>query len=252
MPTVLPLRRIVQAVVALLAVWACAAALSVVLPAARADLAIIQTRWQIDQWSSGKAPQPGIVAWGKARAAVTHALSITPNDPQLHEHLGYLYASRAQYASRLLPDLAQQYMVQALVSYERAVALRPMDGALWANIAQARHGLLPNPQPMRPSDDSTTSATPTDSAAPPALTEAEQLWRAFDKAMAYGQREPSVQATLANIGFARWAELAEPRRAALLGMAALARPHSYPEIEKAAQRHGQAAQLPNTGPSPTN
>lgn len=222
-------RRFTQVLVAALAVWACVAAVSVVVPAARADLAIIHTRWQIDQWASGKAPMPGIVAWGKARSAVSNAISITPEDPQLHEHMAYLYASRAQQARAVLPDLANTYLTEALRSYERAAALRPMDGSLWANMALAHHSLY-------------TGELPADDTLP--------LWQAFDKAMAYGQREPSVQATLAEVGFARWAVLAEPRRSALLSMLALAGPHALPAIEAAAQRHGRADLLPQPEPQP--
>ena len=213
---------------AAIAVFGCAAAVWVVVPAARADFAIIQTRWQIDQWASGKAPAPGIVAWGKARTAVAHALSITPNDPQLHEHMAYLYASRAQQASVLAPDLANSLMAQALLSYRQAVALRPMSGVLWANVAQASHSLQPNP-----------SAAPSHPEAEPPL-----LWQAFDKAIAYGQREPAVQQALTHVGFARWDELSPARRTALLAMAALAAPHAQPALAEIAQRHGRQHLLP--------
>lgn len=243
MPTVLFVRRLGQTLAAGLAVWACVAAVAVVVPAARADLAIIHTRWQIDQWATGKAKAPGIVAWGKARDAVAHALTITPDDPQLHEHMAYLYASRAQQARAWVPELADTLMAEALLSYQQAVALRPMDGALWANIAQAHHAL----QPIHASASARGNASATANA--PTGPKAAELWQAFDKAMAYGQREPSVQATLANVGFARWAELPEARRNALQAMVDQAASHALPAMAEAAKRHGREDLLPTPGPS---
>ncbi len=228
-PTTSLARRVLRVLALAVLAWACVAAVAVIVPAARADLATIHTRWQIEQWSLGKAPQPGIVAWGKARNAIADALRITPNDPNLHENLAYLYASRAQ-LSAAVPDLATSFMSQALASYQAAARLRPMSGSTWANIALASHTLQPQPVEQANHPE-----------APPPL-----LWQAFDKAMAYGQREPAVQQALAHVGFARWDELSPERRTALLAMTTLAAPHAQPALAEIAQRHGLADQLPFT------
>ncbi|MBY0464612.1 MAG: hypothetical protein K2W33_06680 [Burkholderiales bacterium] len=215
-------KRLGQLALAALVVWCLTAAVQVVVPAMAADIAIIKTRWQIDQWASGKAPQPGIVAWGRARNAVADAISITPNDPNLHENLAYLYASRAQ-ASAFVPDLARDLSKQALASYQRSVQLRPMSGPTRSNIAQVMHTLAAD------------NATPEDLA---------PMWVAFDKAMAYGQREPSVQLTLAHIGFARWETMPAIRQQALLAVVDAATAETRPTIDAIAARYNQAQQLP--------
>lgn len=221
--------RFMQLAVAALAVWGVVAAVQVVVPATAADLAIIKTRWQIDQWASGKAPQPSIVAWGKARNAVAEAIRITPLDPNLHENLAYLYASRAQ-ASAFAPDLARDLMQQALASYQRSVQLRPMSGPTWSNIAAALHSLATE-------ERETAEALST-------------MWAAFDKAMAYGQRDPGVQLVLADIGFARWESMSATRQQALLAMVDAATAETRPHIDAIATRHNQAQQLPSEPVSP--
>lgn len=214
-------QRLAQAAVVCVAAWGLAAAVKVVVPATSADLAVMQTRWQIDQWASGNAPTPGLAAWTKARNAVAGALQTTPNDPNLHENLAYLYASRAQ-ASAAVPSLARDLLKQALLSYQRAAQLRPMSGPTWANIAQALHGLYP---------DGTA-----DELAP--------MWTAFDKAMAYGQREPSVQLALAHTGFARWAQLTTERQQALRAMVELTNPDTRKDLDPIANRNNLAHLLP--------
>ena len=183
--------------------------------AAWADMLQLQVRYNIGRWQAGKAPPPQIAAWGEARNTLVQALAITPDDPQIHENLGYLYGLRAL-SSKAVPDLYQAMLGQAQVYYRNATRLRPMSPRPWANIALASHYLG-------------------DVGAP--------LWDAFDRAMAYGQREPSVQATLAEVGFARWAELTEPRRSQLLAMVNQALPHSKGQLLEIARRYGHSALL---------
>ena len=216
------LQRLAQAAAVCVAAWGLVAAVQVVVPATSADLAVMQTRWQIDQWATGNAPTPGLAAWSKARNAVAGALQTSPNDPNLHENLAYLYASRAQ-ASAAVPGLARDLLQQALLSYQRAAQLRPMSGPTWASVAQALHGLYP---------DGTA-----DELAP--------MWLAFDKAMAYGQREPSVQLALAHTGFARWAQLTTERQQALLAMVELANPDTRKDLDAITNRNNLADLLPS-------
>ena len=190
--------------------------------AAMADVQLMQVRWQIGQWRNGNAPLPNIVDWGTARNTLSGALATTPDDPQIHESLGYLYAIRAQSAAKL-PALFQPLMRQAQDSYRNAARLRPMSGATWANVALASHLL-----------EAASSA--------PAQQQSQQtlLWDAFDRALRYGQREPFVQRTIAEIGFARWAQLSPVRRSQLLAMVAGAWPPDRPILLTIAHAHGRA------------
>ena len=183
--------------------------------AAWADMLQLQVRYNISRWQAGTAPLPPIAAWGEARNALMQALAITPDDPQIHENLGYLYGLRAL-SSKDIPELYQAMLGQAQVYSRNATRLRPMSPHPWANIALASHYRG-------------------DAGAP--------LWDAFDRAMAYGQREPSVQVTLAEVGFARWGELTEPRRSQLLAMVNQALPHSKGPLLEIARRYGHSALL---------
>lgn len=211
-------RAIVLAVVA----GAAACALWVAGQAAVADVQLMQVRWQIGQWRSGSAPLPHIVDWGTARNTLSGALATAPDDPQIHESLGYLYAIRAQSAAKL-PALFQPLMRQAQDSYRNAARLRPMSGATWANVALASHLL------------EAASSTPAQQQSQQTL-----LWDAFDRALLYGQREPSVQRTTAEIGFSRWAQLSPVRRSQLLAMVAGAWPSDRPVLLTLAHAHGRA------------
>ena len=211
--------KAVQASALALALLACAGALLVVLPNAWADIHVMKTRWQIGQWQAGKAPQPGIVEWGKARTIVSDALRITPSDPALHEQLAYLYASRAM-LSAAAPDVATSFMQQALASYQAAAKLRPMSAATWANVALAHH-VLAGQQTADP-----------------------ELWRAFDKALQYGNREPFVQRALADVGLARWAHMPQTTRSAFNAMLLNVQDHNRADVEAIAKRHKRTNLLP--------
>lgn len=190
--------------------------------AAVSDVQLMQVRWQIGQWRSGSAPLPHIVDWGTARNTLSGALATAPDDPQIHESLGYMYAIRAQSAAKL-PALFQPLMRQAQDSYRNAARLRPMSGVTWANVALASHLLA------------ATSSAPAQQQSQQAL-----LWDAFDRALLYGQREPYVQRTTAEIGFARWAQLSPLRRSQLLAMVASAWPSDRPVLLTIAHTYGRA------------
>jgi len=180
--------------------------------AAWADMLQLQVRYNISRWQAGKAAPPQIAAWGEARNTLVQALVLTPDDPQIHENLGYLYGLRAL-SSKDIPELYQAMLGQAQAYYRNAARLRPMSPHPWANIALASPYL------------GDTGAS---------------LWDAFDRAMAYGQRQPAVQVTLAELGFARWGELTEPRRSQLLAMVNQALPHSKSPLLDIAKRYGHS------------
>ena len=187
--------------------------------AAWADMLQLSVRYNISQWQAGKAALPSIAVWGDARNTLVQALAVTPDDPQIYENLGYLYALRAV-SAKDIPELHQAMLAQAQEYYRAATRLRPMSPYPWANIALASHY---------------QGEDPGEAGAP--------LWDAYDRAMAYGQREPAVQAMLAEVGFARWGELTEPRRSQLLAMVNQALPHSKQQLLEIARRNGHAALL---------
>ncbi len=222
-----------RAVLLAVVVGVAASALWVAGRAAVSDVQLMQVRWQIGQWRSGSAPLPHIVDWGAARNTLSGALATAPDDPQIHESLGYLYAIRAQSAAKL-PALFQPLMRQAQDSYRNAARLRPMSGATWANVALASHLLAPvSSAPAQPSQ-------PNQQNQPNQPNQQTLLWDAFDRALLYGQREPSVQRTTAEIGFARWAQLSPVRRSQLLAMVAGAWPPDRPVLLTIAHAHGRA------------
>lgn len=226
MPLALTRRENVAPIlVALSVVLASVLALSVALPAARSDLQTIKYRWLIDRWSSGATAQPTPEQWAEARNALANGLRIEPGNPATLENLAWLYASRSQALRNTLPQASFDFMLQAHRYYVAAARLRPMSAVAWANVALSAHHL--------PSGD-------------PAL-----LWQAFDKALAWGHREPTAQRPLAEIGFARWDTLAPQRQQALLAMVDNARPHSKPSLVAIAKHHKQAHLL-QTGPPGTN
>lgn len=126
-------------------------------------------------------------------AAVTDA----PDNPQLYEDIGYLYAVRGTAALRF-PAVAHMQLDKALFNYQMAARYRPMDGHAWSSIALTKHFLDQN-DPV--------------------------LWSAYDKAMAYGANEPETQVALFMIGLKRWEALGQDRQQGLLAAYQRARPH---------------------------
>jgi hypothetical protein len=168
--------------------YGCRAALSDVLSVrARAELAQIKL--------SGKIPPP--LQWRAYRDALQAAIAAAPDNAQLYEDVGYLYAMRGMAAAHF-PEIATPLMREALGNYQLATRYRPLDSHAWSSVALAHHYL---------NDDQAL------------------LWDAFDKAMAYGANEPDTQAALFVIGMPRWSALSAPRQAALRAAYARARPH---------------------------
>ncbi|TCS71928.1 hypothetical protein EDC61_10766 [Sulfuritortus calidifontis] len=180
--------------------------------AALADAFTLKARWQIGQWRDGEDLPAEIEKWRNARDDLQQALALTPDNPQLYDDLGFLYALRA-YRALAVPDLARPLLQQALTYYRQASLRRPMSPHTWANIALARHYLGES---------------------------GPELWQAFDLAMAYGQNEPAVQTGLAEIGLARWGTLSPERKAALRAAHARALPTLQKQLVAIARRHGVA------------
>lgn len=167
------------------------------LPGALADARSLAARAQIDAWREGTAPKNGVEQrWIRVRDQLLDAISMVPENPQLHSDLGYLHALRAlqvpaanQYAA--MAELRQSLFGVALEYYRNAAELRPMFPYGWAHLALVKHY----------------------------INQADaELWSAYDKTYAFGRNEPSMQRVLAEIALAHWPDLNAERRDALLGI----------------------------------
>jgi hypothetical protein len=164
--------------------------------AALADLSTMRARAAVLQLKrEGRIPTPQ-----ESRdylAALEDALATAPDNGQLHEDIGYLYAVRGTAALRF-PEIARGLLEKALFHYQLAARYRPMDSHAWASIALCKHFL--------DQGDAT-------------------LWGAYDKAMLYGANEPETQFGLFLVGLKRWPELGPARQQALQASYQRARPH---------------------------
>ncbi len=143
----------------------------------------MKPRAVVDSWRNG-AP-PGMKLWGLTLEQLKQAQVRNPDDPQVEESLGYLYALQAM-RSRDIPELKQALLAESIGHFRSATRLRPMSPYAWSNLALALHENDEAP---------------------------EEMWGAFDRAMLYGQREIAVQKQLAEIAFARWGAVGETRQA---------------------------------------
>lgn len=147
------------------------------------DFLLMKPRAVVDSWRKG-AP-PSIKLWGLTQQQLKQAQARNPDDPQVEESLGYLYALQAM-RSRDIPELKQALLAESIGHFRSATRLRPMSPYAWSNLALALHE----------NDEAS-----------------EEMWAAFDRAMRYGQREIAVQKQLAEIAFARWSEVGDARQA---------------------------------------
>jgi len=147
------------------------------------DFLFMKPRAVVDSWRNG-AP-PGMKLWGLTLEQLKQAQARNPDDPQVEEGLGYLYALQAM-RSRDIPELKQALLAESIGYFRSATRLRPMSPYAWSNLALALHENDEAP---------------------------EEMWAAFDRAMLYGQREIAVQKQLAEIAFARWSEVGQTRQA---------------------------------------
>ena len=198
------------------------AAVVVIWPIARAEFLTMQTRWHISQWASGQARLPSLQTWNKAHDQLAAAMAINPSDPQQHEAMAYLLTMRAN-ASTSVPQLMQTFYALAADQYQQSLALRPMSGVTWANLAFSLHYLLAA-EPQR----------------------VDMFWRAFDKGMAYGQREPKAQRPLVSLALSHWAELSSERRHAVQTLLQeLVPPHAQASMRELLNAHKRADLIPS-------
>lgn len=149
------------------------------------DFQFMKPRAVVDSWRQGTPPN--IKMWGKTLGELKALHAQNPDDPQVVEGLGYIYALQAM-RSREIPELKQLMLDEAIVYFRTSTKLRPMSPYAWSNLALALQ------------EKGEANA---------------EMWAAFDRAMRYGGREIAVQKQLAEIGFARWAEIGELRQSQL-------------------------------------
>lgn len=164
--------------------------------AAVADARSLSARALVTAWREGGGPAYSPALWAQTRDQLQAALRIAPDNAQLHDDMGFLYAARAQGLGQLAPDSAQlplqhSLLQQASASYRAATALRPTFPYSWAYLALAKH--------LRAEHDA-------------------EFWLAFDKALQYGRNEAGVQPALAQMAFALWPALHSARQARVIAM----------------------------------
>ena len=189
------------------------------LPAALADIQSLKARAQIDRWREGRAVVPTVMEWNSVRNRMLRALATAPDNAQLLDDLGFLYAYRAQNLpdDNELDELRKSLLTEAAAYFHSSAVLRPMFPYGWAQYALAQHYL----------------------GEPDAV-----IWPAFDRALAYGRNEAPIQMMLVRIAFARWSALGAERERRIVDMVADAPERmQQPLIELAAQ-HAISLELP--------
>lgn len=167
-------------------------------PEARGHALGMEHLARVRTWQTSRDPGTTIEAWLWTRRGLSRALEAAPHNADLHEAMAYLYLSEALKPDQV-PMLQGTYLAQGVKHLTEATAARPMAPLAWANKALALHrlSLLEAPAPR---------------------ADIPSLWDAFDRAMAYGQRDPAVQPVLASIAFERWPHMAPVRQQAIRDM----------------------------------
>lgn len=165
-------------------------------PAARGSALAMEHLARVRAWQAPGAQPPAMETWFWTRLGLARALEATPQDADLHEAMAYLYMSAA-FRPGQAPMVQRAYLEQSVKHLDQAVQARPMAPLAWANRALALHTLA--------SDEARH-------------TDLAPMWEGFDRALAYGQRDGSVQAVIGSVAFGRWEQLDAGRRNAVLTM----------------------------------
>jgi tetratricopeptide (TPR) repeat protein len=107
----------------------------------RAHLQAAEARYLAERWVNNPQRPPSEARVQAALAAAQRALTITPDDPLLHEQVGDLHLLLAQLpdVAVLKSDIVKLNLQNAIAAYRAAIALRPRDGQTWAALATALH-----------------------------------------------------------------------------------------------------------------
>ncbi len=106
----------------------------------RAEVATLAAREQVLRWLAADGVPKSAPGWETALQALNDGMTLTPDDPELHERMGDLYsvAGRTNWSDA---TLRTQYYKQAAVWYESALQLRPGSAAAWAALAASRQAM---------------------------------------------------------------------------------------------------------------
>ncbi len=184
--------------------------------AAWSDVQSLSARYLVNQWRDGKGPVYSEALWQQTHDDLKAALQLTPDNAQLMEDLGFLYAARAMGLGTVqegTPEFAMRHTLldAAVTHYRAATVARPTFPYTWAYLALAKH--------LKGANDA-------------------ELWFAFDKAVLYGAREAGVQPAVAQVAFAHWGNLSAERKSAILGIVAVAPTQPRQRLLSLAQDYG--------------
>lgn len=203
---------------ALASLLACAAAAVQVWPAAQAAWLAMPALKEVRRWQSPRAHPPTPAQWQWVHDRLQQAVQRHGGHGDIHEALGYVYVVSAIDPQR--PAVLQQALLHlAYGHYAQSVQRRPMVPNAWAGqmfVAHTLGALGLQAPPGSPPD---------------------ALWRAFDRTMAYGQRDQATRVAIAHVGFARWAELTEARKQALREWLPHLKPDQLRELQRLAQQY---------------
>jgi hypothetical protein len=193
-----------------------------VLQAAWADASSLSARSTVTGWRDGTGPNITPELWERTRHQLQAALETAPANAQLHDDLGFLYASRSQGLGNVpidSPDhqLQQSLMDEAIAHYRAACALRPTFPYTWTYLALAKH--------YRGQHDT-------------------EFWAAYDHAMQYGHSEAALQGTLAEMAYSQWYKLGTQRQQVFGNMVATAKESSRATLQEMAAHEGIKLPVP--------
>lgn len=198
--------------------------------AAWSDAMSLRARHTVAQWRDGQGPKYTLKRWEQTRDDLVDALQTTPDNGQLYDDLGFLYASRAQglgtpQDGSRAAVLRLGLLSQAIIDYRSACALRPTFPYTWAYLALAKQ--------LRGERD-------------------EEFWVAFDKALQYGRNEPGVQQTIGRVAFALWPTLKPAYQSAVVNMLSSASKVSHRNLVELADSAGLSTTLLEALKEPTD
>jgi hypothetical protein len=181
---------------------------------ATSDFDTLGARWQVAQWRQGTGLAQNPDVWRTTRDTLQSALAVSPQDPQLYDDLGFLYADRAMAfgsaeSGSLIHQYQQQLLAEAIANYRTATTLRPTFPYSWVYLALSKS--------LRGEQDA-------------------EMWSAFDKALKFGRSEPAVQQTLVRIAFSLWPQVSAERKMAIVAMVDSA--HTKPQLQQMAEQAG--------------
>jgi len=143
-----------------------------------ADWRSMRWRHEIASWSEHRAT-PTQERMQDAISSLIATRELTPDDPELIEHMGMFHNLRAT-ASPAGSDAWRLNLTQALIYFRKAAGLRPTSPYTWANIAFTKYrlGQLDG-----------------------------EFFAAMRHALEFGPWEPAVQLTVADVGLGAWDHL---------------------------------------------